>query len=150
MAKGPSAWITHLKSWTATKSKSNPNYTYRDAMKDPAARAEYKKHHGTASSSSSSSKSHKKGKKMRGGSGYGGEASLANAASIDESSKTLSVGGDVAAPAQEAATPAQEAATPATQSGGKKSRRRKGTKGKKSKKSKKSRKTKSKSRSSRK
>jgi hypothetical protein len=152
MAKGPSAWITHLKSWTATKSKSNPSYTYRDAMKDPAARAEYKKNHGTASSSSSSSsssKSHKKGKKMRGGSGYGGEASLANAASVNDSGSLL--GGDdmASAPAVKGADVAPPAtappATPAApaQSGGKKSRRRKGTKGKKS------RKTKSKKRKSR-
>jgi len=145
MAKGPSAWITHLKSWTATKSKSNPSYTYRDAMKDPAARAEYKKHHGTASSPS------KKGKKMRGGSGYG--ASLANAASVNDSGLLLggddmasapAKGADVpAAQAPAAQAPAAQAPTAQAQSGGRKSRRRKGTK------SKKSRKTKSKKRKSR-
>lgn len=135
------AWITFLTKYYQDRKKKQPGYSYSDAMKD--AKIEYNKTKGTASSPS---KSHKKGKKMRGGSGYGGEASLADAASIDESSKTLLGGEDMASTAQEAATPA----TAATQSGGKKSRRRKGTKGKKSKKSKKSRKTKSKSRSSRK
>ena len=148
MAKGPSAWITHLKSWTATKSKSNPSYTYRDAMKDPAARAEYKKNHGTASSSSSSSssssKSHKKGKKMRGGSGYGAGASLANAASVNDSG--LLLGSDTDSSTPKGGDVAATAPTP-PQSGGRKSRRRKGTKGKKSKKCKSK---KRKSRSSRK
>jgi hypothetical protein len=148
MAKGPSAWINHLKSWTATKSKSNPKYTYRDAMSDPAAKAEYNKHKEPASSSSSS-KSHKKGKKgkkMR-----GGDSSLANAASVNDSGLLLggddmasapAKGGDVAATA-----PATAPATATAQQGGKKSRRRKGTKGKKSKKCKSKRR---KSRSSRK
>jgi hypothetical protein len=131
------AWITFLTKYYQDRKKKQPGYSYSDAMKD--AKIEYNKTKGTASSPS---KSHKKGKKMRGGSGYGGEASLAGAASIDESSKTLLGGEDMA-------STAQEAATPATQSGGKKSRRRKGTKGKKSKKSKKC-KSKRKSRSSRK
>jgi len=138
MAKGPSAWINHLKSWTATKSKSNPKYTYRDAMSDPAAKAEYNKHKGTASSPS------KKGKKMRGGSGYGGESSLANAASVNDSGSLL--GGDDMASAAPATAKGGDVAAPPTpppQKGGRKSRRRKGTK------SKKSRKTKSKRRKSR-
>ena len=127
------AWITFLTKYYQDRKKKQPGYSYSDAMKD--AKIEYNKTKGTASSPS---KSHKKGKKMRGGSGYGGEASLADAASIDESSKTLLGGEDMAS--------TQEAATPVTQSGGKKSRRRKGTKGKKSKKCK----SKRKSRSSRK
>ena len=135
-------WITFLKKYYADRKKKQPGYKYSDAMKD--AKVEYDKTTG-----SSHTKSPKKGKKMRGGSGYGAGSHLANASSIDESSKTLSVGGDVTAPevpeAPEAT--AATAATTAPQSGGKKSRRRKGTKGKKSKKCKSKRR---KSRSSRK
>ena len=73
------AWITFLTKYYQDRKKKQPGYSYSDAMKD--AKIEYNKTKGT----SSPSKSHKKGKKMRGGSGYGGEASLANASSIDES-----------------------------------------------------------------
>jgi hypothetical protein len=128
------AWITFLTKYYQDRKKKQPGYSYSDAMKD--AKIEYNKTKGN----SSPSKSHKKGKKMRGGGSH-----LEHASSIAESTGPLVRGEDM--------TSTQEAATGdmnmSEQSGGKKSRRRKGTKGKKSKKSKKC-KSKRKSRSSRK
>ena len=130
-------WITFLKKYYADRKKKQPGYKYSDAMKD--AKVEYDKTKGT-----SHTKSPKKGKKMRGGSGYGGDSSLANAASVNDSG--LLLGSDTDSSTPKGGDVAATAPTP-PQSGGRKSRRRKGTKGKKSKKCKSK---KRKSRSSRK
>ena len=132
-------WITFLKKYYADRKKKQPGYKYSDAMKD--AKVEYDKTKG-----SSHTKSPKKGKKMRGGSGYGGGSHLANAASVNDSDSLL--GGDMApAPAVKGGDVAATAPSEPVQKGGRKSRRRKGTKSKKSRKGKSK---KRKSRSSRK
>jgi len=146
------AWITFLTKYYQDRKKKQPGYSYSDAMKD--AKIEYDKTKGT-----SHTKSPKKGKKMRGGSGYGGYSPLANAASVNHSTGSLVGGQDMpqAAPTHKGGAVENNAGSvPDTEDpenpikGGKKSRKRKGTKGKKSKKSKKCKSKKRKSRSSRK
>ena len=144
------AWITFLTKYYQDRKKKQPGYSYSDAMKD--AKIEYNKHKGTVSSSSS--KSHKKGKKMRGGSGYGSEASLAHAASVNHSTGPLVGGEEMSPKGGDMSTGGDmsskgEDMSENSQSGGKKSRRRKGTKGK-GKKTKKCKSKRRKSRSSRK
>ena len=63
--KAESPWITHLKAWVTQKQKTNPKYTYRDALSDKAAGAAYKKH----------------GKKMKGGDVFDSISGVANTAS---------------------------------------------------------------------